>query len=291
MLLLVLLHTPPLPALQARTPPRIHPSGFSHRPWWHSRGALSDYATCRPRGEDDVALNLERLAAGGKPQDAALGGTVKPAHFREEFFNVAEEVPELAALFVHADVQPELLPPDRPSRLPLGLHAGSLYQRLGVLYRERSAERSAAGAHAGDTSIGYEMQRVWLEDMFGDLGGPRGRSVVQRTMGDARNSTALPEHLPDTDDAEPSHFYLPAFLCQELEMEPHASGPATQWHQSVHIQCAAAEENWQNLQTHGLGQGGESLREAQTDSVRAKSRSKGKRKTRKKASSVVPALT
>jgi len=298
--LVILLHAQRWPALLAAPAhPPIHPAGLSHRPWWHSRGHLSDYATCRPRGEDDAALqlDLEKLAAAAEPHDAARAP--KPAHFREEFLNIAAEVPELACLFVSKDVQAELLPPDRPSKLPLGLHSGSLYQRLRVLHLERSAERSAAGAPERGTSIGYEMQRVWLDDMFGDLGGPRGCRIVQRAMHDARHSTALPAPPPDLADAEPSHFYLPAFLCHEIEIGTHSSGPETE---PLHMLSAVDVQDWQDLHTHGPGQGGTSRHEIQihanrkeeivtTKSKPNKQMSSLRRRARKRASDALPAVT
>ena len=61
--------------------------GISYRPWWHTRGHLSDYASCRPCDEEDAASVVAKLINGD--EDAAR--PVKPAQYRDEFINIANE--------------------------------------------------------------------------------------------------------------------------------------------------------------------------------------------------------
>ena len=201
-------------ASYATVSPALPPQGLSHTPWWHARGHLSDYATCQPAAEDDAFASLASLTG---EQQHSRARPVKVAQYREEFLNVASEVPELAAIFVPEDVRPELLPPGRPGRLPLGLHADSLHHRLNELYRQRTSWRGAESALEDEgepSSLGYQMMRIWLDEAYGDLGGARGRYVVQRGMSDPCRFAAPAGGL--TEENEPAHFFLPDFLCLEL---------------------------------------------------------------------------
>jgi hypothetical protein len=259
---------PTSPALPKPQTSAAASESMRHRPWWHERGHLSDYATCRPRAEDMAAggLDVGALAAGGQ-QDAATRPS-QAGHFRDEFLNIANEVPELAAMFVPDAAQPELL--EWPHSLPLSLCPSSLQWYLSNVYRQRasSARRAArlprldaAAYSAGQSlSVGYELQRVWLDAMFGHLGGARGRIPVQlpvqRALENARQHRRVPQHVgtggaghcdvascdqgswryrdqPVTeawgcrDEASsyqaPSRFYLPDFLCQEIKVDAKLS--------------------------------------------------------------------
>lgn len=241
MVLVVLLDTPVLPALAPKRTPPVPPppkppgggpgpggQGIAYRPWWHTRGHLSDYASCRPCDEEDAAGVVAKLVV--REEDAAR--PVKPAQYRDDFINIANEVPELAAIFLPEDVQPELIPPGQSSSLPLQLHPGSLHRHLSSLYRRRtSAPHTAAPpgpvavrANHSKTSIGFEMQRLWLDAAYGHLGGARGRTDVQRFTLDMRWSNAFMSSQPA--EAEPSYFYLPTSLCEELQLDPLLCGPS-----------------------------------------------------------------
>jgi hypothetical protein len=233
-----------LAALCTPSSPTLATQTLSHTPWWHARGHLSDYTTCQPGPEDDIWADLALLASGSQQREnRAVKGAIP--RYRDEFLNVANEVPELAAVFLPEDVRAELLRPGRPSRLPLPLHAGSLHQRLSVLYWDQMAERSTEAASVElDTTLGYRMMRIWLDEVYGDLGGARGRCIVQRGMGDS-GRFAVPTGLADED--EPSHFFLPDFLCQELRLDPHLQGPKVERGESKnnearHVETTRAKE-------------------------------------------------
>ena len=226
----MIFQTPMLPALAPLS--QYHSHGqhslllhFAHRPWWHTRGHLSDYATCRPR-EDDAASSLQKIIV--EEHDDTL--VVKPSQYREEFINMVNQVPELAALFVPEDMQAEIIPAGQTSTLPLELHPGSLYRHLSSIYRHRisgcRAARDSAAVTETSVSIGYEMQRVWLDAMFSDLGGARGYTNVQRGLRNVQRYTALPGSHDD--ETEVSHFYLPDFLVADLQLQvkPHMSDEA-----------------------------------------------------------------
>lgn len=110
-------------------------------------------------------------------------------------------------MFLPDAAKPEL--PEGPHRLPLSLCPASLYWYLSNEYRQRaSAARraaklpslDAAAYNAGQSlSVGYELQRVWLDAMFGHLGGARGRIPVQlpvqRALENARQHRRVPVHV------------------------------------------------------------------------------------------------
>lgn len=266
LIILVVAALPTSPALPMPQTSAAASESMRHRPWWHARGHLSDYATCRPR-EDVVAggLDVGALAAGGQQDNAR---PAQAGHFRDEFLNIANEVPELAAMFVPDAAQPEL--PEWPHRLPLSLCPASLHWYLSNVYRQRASSTRRAGRlprmdasaySAGQSlSVGYELQRVWLDAMFSHLGGTRGRIPVQlpvqRALANARQHRQVPVHVGtggaghcdeascdqgswrerDQPVTEPcrcrdqassyeasSRFYLPDFLCQEMKVDAKLS--------------------------------------------------------------------
>lgn len=211
-----------LAALCVPVSPILPPQTLTHTPWWHVRGHLSDYTTCQPGPEGDCCSDLAQLASGSH-QHQREARCVKGAQYRDEFLNVANEVPELAAMFLPDDMQAEMSGAGRPSRLPLALHAGSLYQRLSSLYREQMSGHSMEAASGEvDTSLGYKMMRIWLDEVYGELGGARGRHIVQRVMSDS-GRFAVPTGLAE--ECESSYFFLPDFLCAELHVDPNLQGP------------------------------------------------------------------
>ena len=200
-------------------------SVLTHRPWWHTRGHLSDYHSCQPCAEDgEATLVLETLAVDGQHySDRAR----KPAQYRDEFLNIVNEVPELAAVFLPEDMQSKIMPPSRQGRASLGLHASSLLPYFRTLLRDRTPlhllwHRYVSGAGEEGlpedalTSIGYQVQRKWLDVAYGDLGGARGCSRARRSIMD----TDWPDPVLPEDPDEPSHFFLPDALCEEIGLDP-----------------------------------------------------------------------
>ena len=218
---------------------------LGHQPWWHTRGHLSDYAACRPRTEHTAGgLDVGALAADGQQDAAAAARPAQAGHFRDEFLNMAAEVPELTAMFV-PDAQPEGVAAAWPHNLPLSLDPTSLHSHLSNVYRQRAPARRTTGGPCADvarhgpahatsvgyqmqpTSVGYQMQRVWLDAALSHLGGACGRIPVQlpvqRALRNVKQHACVPEGPEalkgDGAGDEASRFYLPDSLCLELEVD------------------------------------------------------------------------
>ena len=254
--------------------PEVTPwaSGIKHTPWWHTHGPLSDYYMCEPRAgaEEEVVAYLGKLSAGEpKPSDAR---PLKPSQYRDEFLHIAAEVPELAALFLPEDEQADLLPPEVLRRLQdlrtLRRDTWRLYwqrlhwQRFAAAPNSPARPQHAATRQPGP--LGYDIRRAWTNTLYSDLGGARGCSAVQSAITDPRWS--LPA-LSDAGKNEDSHFFLPAFLWQELQEDDDAAGPSpAAAGQRQHAQSPAADRVGPSEHVAARGQDGALCGPLQADS-------------------------